>query len=155
MRLRTLIVAAVVGCGLIAATSAEAKTVAVKVTVKVNVSVELREGPGNSYRLVATAPRHAPLRVYHCATWCEVTYGNYRGYASAEFVAGGKHKIADRLLITPVKTSRGIGYAPIYVKPQEAYISTTFSRCHGNVARIWYYDGRWADRPDYFMIVER
>jgi uncharacterized protein YraI len=149
MRLRTLFAAAAVAGALLASPAAEAGQ------TYVTASVALRAGPGASYGVIAVVPTHARVRLYRCATWCELSYGRFRGYASAEFIAVGRDKFANRLLITPVKTQRGTIYTPIYVKPQDAYISTTLSRCHGAVARIWYYDGRWFDRPDYFLIVQR
>ena len=153
MRLRTCFAAAAVASGLMASTAAEAGQ------GYASASVALRSGPGASYGIITVIPARVHVGVYHCTTWCEVTYGNYHGYATAEFITVGRLRFGDRyanrLEIAPVTTRRGTVYTPVYVKPQTAYISSTLARCHGSVARVWYHDGRWTNRPDYFLTVER
>ncbi|HZP20981.1 MAG TPA: hypothetical protein VFB16_12335 [Bauldia sp.] len=117
----------------------------------------LRTGPGATYSELVRVPPRAKLGVYRCAAWCEITYGNYRGYAQARFVTVGRKPFADSLLITPV-TPGARSFVPIYVSPQTAYITGTVGpKCRRRPAdmRVWYYDGRWTNRPDYFMMVKR
>ena len=116
-------------------------------------------------------PRHQRLRVYHCAGWCDVSWGNYHGYVHTKYIVNGytypghvtpRHhlpyvtpRFADHLFVSPV-TRHGRSYlTPVYAPPQPAYLTSQVISPYagydaGPVGRIWYFQGRWLDRPDYF-----
>ena len=138
---------------LFAAGEAEAGSLYVSDTV--TASITLHAGPGPRYRRVVVVPAHAPVGVYHCAGWCEVTWGPYRGYASATFIAAGPARFTSPMTITPVGPR---AFRPVDVPLQPAYLTSQVDgpcRYDRPTARIWYYDGRWLDRPDYFLFVQR
>lgn len=132
-------------------------------------AVEVRVGPGIAYAKVVLVPRYQHLRVYHCSGWCDVSWGNYHGYVQTRYVVNGyrgnvalrhhRHYVtpvfADHLFVSPV-TKHGRTYlSPIYAPPQPAYLtSQVISPYDGYggrpVGRIWYFQGRWLDHPDYF-----
>jgi len=122
--------------------------------------LEIRVGPGIAYAKLAMVPKHQRLRVYQCTAWCDVTWGTYHGYALARYVVSAHARFADHLTVTPV-TGRGYTYlAPVYVPPAPAYLtSQVLSPWDGYgaepVGRIWYYQGRWLDHPDYVYDVRR
>lgn len=52
-------------------------------------AVNLRSGPGVSYRHVATITKDQIVTVYGCArasTWCDVDWAGYRGWVSAKYL---------------------------------------------------------------------
>ena len=143
-------------------------------------AVEVRIGPGIAYARLVLVPKHQRLHVYHCAGWCDVSWGNYHGYVHTKYIVNdhadhyivngytnhgyvgpGHHlsyvtpRFADHLFVSPV-TRHGRTYlTPIYASPQPAYLTSQVispSRGYdaGPVGRIWYFQGRWLDRPDYF-----
>ncbi|MEI9900737.1 MAG: SH3 domain-containing protein [Hyphomicrobium sp.] len=119
-------------------------------------SVVLYQGPGHHYRHVATAPAGAPLKVYHCAGWCEVSWGPYRGWVQTKYFAKGYQNVARRLTITPAYGDLGGPYVPTYVKPRVAFLSSQTVDPWGQPnGRVWYYNGRYLDRPDTFRFVTR
>lgn len=118
--------------------------------------VVIHKAPRKSAAKVAKAPKAARLRVYHCAGWCEVSFGPYRGYVEGRYVVEGR-KLARNLTVTP-KYGRKLGgpYVPVYVPPQTAYLSSPTVNCCGKPdGRVWYYEGRYLDRPDVFRFVRR
>ncbi len=119
-------------------------------------AVILYQGPGHHYPPIVTAPQGATLRVYHCAGWCEVTWGAYRGWVQTRYIAKGYKNVAKNLLITPVHGNLNGPYVPTYVKPQVAYLSSQTIDAYGRPnGRVWYYDGRYLDHPDTFRFVTR
>ena len=82
--------------------------------------VVLYQGPGHHYHHVATAPAGATLRVYHCAGWCGVSWGAYRGWVQTRYISVGYPHVARNLMITPVHGNLDGAYVPTYVKPQVA-----------------------------------
>ena len=48
--------------------------------------VNLRAGPGTSHRLITTVPAGTRVEVISCERWCELRYGDYTGWASANYI---------------------------------------------------------------------
>jgi uncharacterized protein YraI len=135
--------------------------------------LEVRVGPGVAYAKLVLVPKHQRVQVYHCTGWCEVSWGAYHGYVQTKYVVNvlsdpanltPKHHrpyvtpvFADHLTVTPVG-SDGSGYlTPVYVPPAPAYLTSQVIAPYGGkpVGRIWYYQGRWLDHPDYFYDIGR
>lgn len=52
--------------------------------------LNLREGPGTEYEVVASIPHHARLRyIPLSSTWLPVKYNGYWGYCSSKYVGAG------------------------------------------------------------------
>ncbi len=52
--------------------------------------LNLRAGPSTSYPVVTVVPQSASVQMYGCnadTTWCDIAYGQYRGWASANYLA--------------------------------------------------------------------
>jgi uncharacterized protein YraI len=65
-------------------TTASAATGGIAVT-----SVNLRAGPSTRYPVVTTLPSSASLKVYGCIadrSWCDISWGNMRGWVSANYI---------------------------------------------------------------------
>src|SRR5947209_11794791 len=58
----------------------------------------VRVGPGVVYAKLVIVPKHQRLQVYHCAAWCDVTWGAYHGYVQSKYVIGG---VTDPANLTP------------------------------------------------------
>src|SRR4051794_33135381 len=138
--------------------------------------VEVRVGPGITYAKLVLVPKHQRLQVYHCSGWCDVSWGTYHGYVQTKYVINGltdpanitpKHHrpyvtpvFAEHLYVSPV-SRHGYSYLqPVYVPPAPAYLtSQVLAPWDGYgampVGRIWYYQGRWLDRPDYAYDIRR
>jgi uncharacterized protein YraI len=120
--------------------------------------VEIRAGPGIAYATVAVVPRHGHLRVYGCTAWCDVTWGTYHGYVQTAYVLRGHGRFADHITASPA--GEGGTLTPVYVPPAPAYLTSQVlapvDRYEAEpVGRIWYYQGRFLDRPDYFYDLRR
>ena len=66
------------------ATAALASTVAVS-----TVNVNLRAGPATSYPVVTVLPQGARIITHGCVAdyaWCDVAFGQYRGWVSASYI---------------------------------------------------------------------
>jgi uncharacterized protein YraI len=154
MRVSSLVKAAVVAAALVSPQAASAGW------WHNQEALEIRVGPGIAYAKLVLVPRHQRLRVYQCTAWCDVTWGTYHGYVQTRYVVSGCAQFADHLTVSPV-TRHGYTYlTPVYVPPAPAYLtSEVLSPWDGYgaqpVGRIWYYQGRWLDRPDYFYDVRR
>jgi len=52
--------------------------------------LNLRSGPSTRYDVIGTMPAGAHVRVLNCTgAWCRVAFRGERGYASANYLAGG------------------------------------------------------------------
>jgi hypothetical protein len=52
--------------------------------------LNMRSGPGTSYRVVSVIPEGTTVDVRGCTgSWCRVSYGGRAGYASANYLGGG------------------------------------------------------------------
>jgi hypothetical protein len=138
--------------------------------------LEVRVGPGIAYATLVHVPKHQRLRVYHCAAWCDVAWGAYHGYVQTKYVVYEPvdpanltpkyHRpyvttvFADHLFVSSVTTHGRSYLTPVYLPPAPAYLtSQVISPWDGYgakpVGRIWYYQGRRLDRPDYAYDIRR
>lgn len=63
--------------------------------------VNMREGPGNQYRIIVVIPEGEPVYVHGCpGSWCDVEWDSYRGYVFWRYLS-----------------SDGSGYYKGYVAP--------------------------------------
>lgn len=63
--------------------------------------VNMREGPGNRYRVIVVIPEGEPVYVHGCPrSWCDVEWASYRGYVYGRYLS-----------------SSGSGYYEGYVAP--------------------------------------
>ncbi len=63
--------------------------------------VNMREGPGNRYRVIVVIPEGEPVHVHGCpGSWCDVEWHAYRGYVFGQYLS-----------------STGSGYYEGYVAP--------------------------------------
>lgn len=123
---RIVLVLAVLMAGI---TAASASTVAVS-----RANVNLRAGPATSYPVVTVVPQGARIVTYGCVngyTWCDVAYGQLRGWVSASYIQvvykGG-----------PVVLSAAVA-------PAVGVTVVTYDRVYWNthyVAQPWY--GAWS-----------
>jgi hypothetical protein len=123
-------------------------------------AVEIRVGPGIAYARLVLVPRHQRLKIYGCSAWCDVDWGAYHGYVQTDYIVRGHAHFADHMKVSPVFEPGDTYLTPVYVPPAPAYITSQvlpLSGYHGAqpVGRIWYYQGRWLDRPDYYYDVRR
>jgi uncharacterized protein YraI len=52
--------------------------------------LNLRSGPGTSYRVIDTMPAGANVAILGCTgSWCRVSFRGIEGYASASYLGGG------------------------------------------------------------------
>ena len=118
--------------------------------------VVIHKAPKKVAPRVVTVPKHASVRVYRCDGWCEVTYGPYRGFVEGRDLVEGERR-ARKITATP-KYGRKLNgpYVPVYVAPQTAWLSSQTVNCCGRPnGRVWYFDGRYVDRPDVFRFLQR
>lgn len=123
---RIFLVLAVLLAGI---TAASASAVAVS-----RANVNLRAGPATSYPVVTVVPQGARIVTYGCVdgyTWCDVAYGQFRGWVSASYIQvvykGG-----------PVVLSAAVA-------PAVGVTVVTYDRAYWNthyVAQPWY--GSWS-----------
>ncbi|MFA6264723.1 MAG: SH3 domain-containing protein [Pseudolabrys sp.] len=96
MKLKTLAIAAgalLLSAGVAAAATAE-------------TDLNMRSGPGTSYRVINTIPAGGDVDVLGCSgAWCRVNWQGSVGYASASYLGGGG----------------GYTAAPVYVAPPVVY----------------------------------
>lgn len=58
----------------------------------VRTAVNMRTGPGNSYRIVGVAPEGASVGVVRCDAWCEIVHDGKRGFVFAKFLGPAEHQ---------------------------------------------------------------
>jgi uncharacterized protein YraI len=101
--LRSTITTAAILTGLTVSAPAYAQTVVPGVqTAVATTDLNLRAGPGTRFPVVTTIPSNQSVTVHGCIEgrdWCDVTFGNNRGWAYGEYlattVAGSRVIIAD------------------------------------------------------------
>ena len=131
-------------------------------------SVALRAGPSTAYARLTVIPAGARLQVYRCASWCEVVYGSFHGWAAGGYVSTPAADFFSPVFLSPVETPSGnVRLKPVYVAPQPAYLASTprylcnsWNRCgpprpSWYAGKVFYHQGRWWDRPDVFIVVGR
>lgn len=133
---RILVILAVLAAGI---TAASAASVAVS-----TANVNLRAGPAASYPVVTVVPQGARIVTHGCVAdyaWCDVAFGNYRGWVSASYIQvvynGGpvvlSAAVAPALGVTVVSYDRV--YWDTYYVAQPWYRSwTTYYRPYAPVA---------------------
>lgn len=125
---------------------------------RAQLNIVLRDGPGTTYSRVTVIPAGATVEVYRCGGWCEVLYKGCRGFVYGKFVHA---PLAETLYMTPVQTRRGTYLKPAYVPPQNAYLASapfrtaSQERADWYAGRMFYYNGRFFDRPDVFFVYGR
>jgi hypothetical protein len=151
MRLLRLVSAAVIAASVPVAASA-----ADFYSYNCPAPVVIHKAPHKSAVRVVKVPRHATVKVFHCAGWCEVTWGPYRGYVEGRYVVEGRH-LPKMMTVTPKYGNRLKGpYVGVAVLPQTAWLSSQTVDCCGRPnGRVWYYEGRYLDHPDVFRFVKR
>ena len=74
---------------LAAAIAAPAVATAQDLTATVELDLNMRAGPGPTYPVVTVIPANDSVVIYGCndpLTWCDVAYGDFRGWAYAEYL---------------------------------------------------------------------
>ena len=131
-------------------------------------SVPLWRDPLNQSRQLALIPAGAPVEVYRCGHWCEVTYGAEHGWAAADAIVTPDENFQPAF-VSPFPGRDGeVRLQPIYVPPAPAYLASTAGQpcvslrpCRDTHYGSWYagktfyFNGRFVDRPDVFAIVGR
>ena len=129
----------------------------------------MRSGPGTSHDQIVVIPIKARFDVYGCKSWCKVGYGGQFGYVYSQHVMRVRGPLAPKLFLSPNDSRHGHRYmVPIFPPPQQAYIASRpldveyyappcpDGRNYYPVdARIYYFQGRWLNRPDYFYRAAR
>jgi uncharacterized protein YraI len=131
-------------------------------------SVALRTGPSTAYARITVIPGGTRLQVYRCASWCEVVYGSFHGWAAGGYISTPRADFFSPVFVSPVETPSGnIRLKPVYVAPQPAYLASTARhlcdswypcgppRPSWYDGKVFYHQGRWWDRPDVFIVVGR
>ncbi len=75
-------------------------------TATVTTDLNLRAGPSTQYPVVTVVPRSAPVTIYGCnanVSWCDISSGSYRGWASASYIRVSSGGTA--VVVTPVVVS--------------------------------------------------
>jgi uncharacterized protein YraI len=109
--MRTKLLALAAGAALIAGTG-------VASAATVTGDLHLRAGPGSGYPVIDTMPAGAHVNIRNCTGgWCRLSWNGETGWASHNFLAGGRRT-------TTVYRSRRVyepSYSEAYVVPGYAY----------------------------------
>ncbi len=74
----------------------------------VTADLNMRNGPGTNYRIIATIPGASSVRVYSCVrSWCKVKWRGARGWVARNYISSGAG-YAEELLPPPI--DYGYGY---------------------------------------------
>lgn len=78
--------------------------------------LNLRDGPGTGFGIITAMPAGAEVNVGGCTgNWCQVSWGDFEGYASASYLAGEGLQ-ASTLVPAPAPTYR-YSYRTYYDDP--------------------------------------
>jgi uncharacterized protein YraI len=94
--------------------------------------LNLRTGPSTRNPVIATIPARSPVDVYGCLyerNWCEVRWGNLRGYVSQRFLAAYAPRYQPR-------------YAPRYVQSYDPYYVPGYRRAPSVFLEFDFHSGR-------------
>jgi uncharacterized protein YraI len=147
MSTRPLVLAASLAGALLGSTALAANGVATG-------DVNLRTGPGTNYAKITTIPAGAPVEVFECSSWCEVTFDGAHGFAHASYISAGGYA-------TPPVVYQPASPPVAYVPPVYAYQQPLPPRAYWRYGRPWWddrydawydghgwwYDGDWYARP--------
>ena len=67
-------------------------------------AVNMRAGPGTGYPAFVVIPRHASVTIVSCLdgySWCDVSWGNYRGWVAGDYLRAGPRGHITPLYRTP------------------------------------------------------
>ncbi|WP_084539740.1 SH3 domain-containing protein [Azorhizobium doebereinerae] len=102
-------------------------------------NVNLRAGPSTAYPAVTVVPAAAPIVTYGCVagySWCDISYGPYRGWVAAAYIQV-VYQGAPVVLSAPVAPRVGV----VVVGFDRTYWDRYYT------AYPWY--GRWGAYPPY------
>jgi uncharacterized protein YraI len=126
---------------LLAAATLPAGPVAAQPVAVTATELSLYAGPGNSYPEVLRLTPRVPVKVHACMpdyAWCEVSYGNDRGWALASSLT-----YDDRGARVPLAMAAAGAGIPVSGFEIESYWGVYYT------GRPWYGDRhRWQNRPD-------
>jgi uncharacterized protein YraI len=126
---------------LLAAATLLAGPVAAQPVAVTATELSLYAGPGNSYPEVLRLTPRVPVKVHACMpdyAWCEVSYGNDRGWALASSLT-----YDDRGARVPLAMAAAGAGIPVSGFEIESYWGVYYQ------GRPWYADRhRWQNRPD-------
>jgi len=93
---------------------------------EVRATVNLRAGPSAGYAAIATLPAGTPVEVYECLPqggWCDVGYGNVRGWMSGRLLAASGGRYQSRPILRPPVFDPPPIYRepPVYANPRPIY----------------------------------
>ena len=81
--------------------------------------VNMREGPGNRYRVIVVIPEGEPVYVHGCpGTWCDVEWASYRGFVYGRYLS-----------------SSGSGYYEGYVAPPPVIVAPDYDGGYIHIPR--------------------
>ena len=87
----------------------------------VTAGVNMRTGPGVGHPVIRVLPRGATVDVRRCrGNWCEVSYGNRRGFVSQRFLAQNRPPSRPPLIAPPPIVPPPVGSPPPWVSPGPA-----------------------------------
>lgn len=137
MLIRSMIFAAAIGAGALAASTANAAQ------GWATGNVNLRTCGSTRCDKITTIPAGAQVEVYSCGGWCELSFAGYHGFASANYIRMGGPVAPPPRVVRPVQP---IPLPPVvywqYGRPWWDDRYHTWYDGHG-----WWYDGRWHRRP--------
>jgi uncharacterized protein YraI len=87
----------------------------------VQLDLNLRAGPGPSFPVITVIPANANVTIYGCIdtmTWCDVTYGEIRGWAYAEYLIYQTAPLPQAPTPPPVIVFQGEDYWNAYYQDQ-------------------------------------
>lgn len=107
---------------------------AVTITAGLTVTnLNMRAGPGTHYPVVTVLPGNAEVAIYGCiagATWCDVSFGNSRGWVSSNYL---RVAYQNRTVVLTPSIAPAVGL--VVVTYDRAYWNTHYA------GRPWY--GAW------------
>lgn len=101
-------------------------TGALAAPAEVLAAVNLRTGPGAQYQALMVLPPGSPVEIYGCLaddSWCDVAYGQTRGWLSARYLGSVRHWSPERRILRPPIFSPPPIYRepPVYTNPPPVY----------------------------------
>jgi uncharacterized protein YraI len=108
--------------------------------------LNLRTGPGTGYARIVTMPAGARVEVLGCASWCEVLYRGYHGWAAARYISRGGYRPAPPVFVMPPMPPTIYWQ---YGRPGWDHRHQAWHDGHR-----WWYGGRWHDRPQFGFYFE-
>lgn len=146
MFIRSMIFAASIGVGALAASTANA------VPGWATGNVNMRTCGSTSCGKITTIPAGAQVDIISCGGWCELIYAGQRGFASANYIRQGGG--GGYTPVQPIYPPAPAPVQPVYPVPLPPAVYWQYGRpWWDDRYRTWYdghgwwYDGRWHRRP--------